>query len=582
MAEQHLRFGLFDLVYEDGFVRYISYGDAEILRKIYFALRDSNWVTIDFDVTNHQLVDTGSGFRITYTATNHVAGKNVFRWNVEIIGTSDGRLTFEVDGIALAAFTRNRAGICVLHTLPGSEVVITRPDGSTYQTYFAREVSPHQPYLNIRKFEWETVGQVRAQLEFEGDVFETEDQRNWSDASFKTYSTPLSVPYPVTLKAGDKVRQKVTFSIQDTGLPKKHEIGVVNVFYYDDKFTFPSIGADFGGRKLAEPGDVQQLTHLKFDHLRIELDLQKADWHSKLKDGVAEAKSISADVFLHLVLGTSFEEQWKEFRGRIDSSILASVKAVAISPSDRKANMQLLLDHMLPRVTQLFPGAKIGAGFTSYFTELNRNRFDYSGLDFVTYSSNPQVHAKDTNTIIENLPAQLDVVQSALALSNQTPVRVGPVTLRPRFNPDAKPGSEVEEAGLPYKYDPRQASKMAAGWMLASIGYLAEGGAESLTLLESHGMAGYFLANGDEAHRDFAYDHKVFPVYEAMRKLKELSPRYVLRTSSRIPRYVTALVVEGDTGKTVILINHRNTNVKVTGPQGIVELDPYEYRFIPQ
>lgn len=30
--------------------------------------------------------------------------------------------------------------------------------------------------------------------EFEGDVFEMEDQRNWTDASYKTYCTPWGCP----------------------------------------------------------------------------------------------------------------------------------------------------------------------------------------------------------------------------------------------------------------------------------------------------------------------------------------------------------------------------------------------------
>jgi hypothetical protein len=46
-------------------------------------------------------------------------------------------------------------------------------------------------------------------LSFIGDVFETEDQRNWTDASFKTYSTPLSRPFPVSVAAGTVVRQSV-------------------------------------------------------------------------------------------------------------------------------------------------------------------------------------------------------------------------------------------------------------------------------------------------------------------------------------------------------------------------------------
>ena len=39
-------------------------------------------------------------------------------------------------------------------------------------------------------------------FEFEGDLFEMEDQRNWTDASFKTYCTPLGSGIPHGLTAG--------------------------------------------------------------------------------------------------------------------------------------------------------------------------------------------------------------------------------------------------------------------------------------------------------------------------------------------------------------------------------------------
>ena len=39
----------------------------------------------------------------------------------------------------------------------------------------------------------------------EGDSFEMEDQRNWTDASFKVYGTPLKNLSPVEVKTGTKI-----------------------------------------------------------------------------------------------------------------------------------------------------------------------------------------------------------------------------------------------------------------------------------------------------------------------------------------------------------------------------------------
>ena len=40
-----------------------------------------------------------------------------------------------------------------------------------------------------------------------------EDQRNWTDASFKTYSTPLELPFPVELSAGEQIRQRFVLGL---------------------------------------------------------------------------------------------------------------------------------------------------------------------------------------------------------------------------------------------------------------------------------------------------------------------------------------------------------------------------------
>ncbi len=48
----------------------------------------------------------------------------------------------------------------------------------------------------------------------EGDAFEMEDQRNWADASFKTYVRPLSKPRPYVIAKGAADRQRITVSVE--------------------------------------------------------------------------------------------------------------------------------------------------------------------------------------------------------------------------------------------------------------------------------------------------------------------------------------------------------------------------------
>ena len=83
---------------------------------------------------------------------------------------------------------------------------------------FPDTISPHQPFIDLRSINtWPGPG-LEVRVSMEGDTFETEDQRNWTDASNKTYGTPLRLPYPVQLKIGDRVRQSVTIEISGSAL----------------------------------------------------------------------------------------------------------------------------------------------------------------------------------------------------------------------------------------------------------------------------------------------------------------------------------------------------------------------------
>ena len=79
----------------------------------------------------------------------------------------------------------------------------------------------------------------------------------------------------------------------------------------------------------------------------------------------------------------------------------------------------------------------VGGGTRAYFTELNRATLPLDAMDVVSYTLNPQVHAFDNASMTETLAAQPETVRSARAIVGDRPLVVGPITLRPRFNPNA-------------------------------------------------------------------------------------------------------------------------------------------------
>ena len=106
----------------------------------------------------------------------------------------------------------NRLGLVVLHppAVAGADLVIGGANGGERRTAFPESVSPHQPAMDIRSLAWTHDG-VATTATFDGDVFEMEDQRNWTDASYKTYSTPLERPFPVVIADGAVIEQAVVF-----------------------------------------------------------------------------------------------------------------------------------------------------------------------------------------------------------------------------------------------------------------------------------------------------------------------------------------------------------------------------------
>ena len=128
-------------------------------------------------------------------------------------------------------FATNRTGLVVLHPpqLAGEALRVTHTDGTTEEVAFPRAISPHQPVLDIAQLSWLHAGS-EVSVAFDGDVFEMEDQRNWSDASYKTYSRPLAIPFPYTIAAGDRVRQSVQIDVREiTASGSSHDPDLVRL-----------------------------------------------------------------------------------------------------------------------------------------------------------------------------------------------------------------------------------------------------------------------------------------------------------------------------------------------------------------
>jgi len=140
-----------------------------------------------------------------------------FRYSAEIVGKAEGRLVFRAKGRAVTDFVTNRTGFVLLHPLEG---VAGRParvehvDGRTVDASFPELIDPVQPMMDLRAITHEAGPGLQVTCRMEGDTYEMEDQRNWTDASYKTYVRPLALPWPYTLAAGTELEQSVTVTVE--------------------------------------------------------------------------------------------------------------------------------------------------------------------------------------------------------------------------------------------------------------------------------------------------------------------------------------------------------------------------------
>src|SRR4051812_33158878 len=209
-----LRAGSLTAEFDAGNLRHIRVGGVEVIRAVSFIVRDRNWGTYNPVISDLKTEETDDGFTVRYEAVTGDDSQS-FRYRAEIEGNRDGRLVFRCKGKAVTDFVTNRTGFVVLHPagVAGLPVEIERVSGETVRGKFPELIDPVQPMMDLRALTHEAAPGLRVTCRMEGDTFEMEDQRNWTDASYKTYVRPLALPWPYALSAGTELEQSVTVTV---------------------------------------------------------------------------------------------------------------------------------------------------------------------------------------------------------------------------------------------------------------------------------------------------------------------------------------------------------------------------------
>jgi hypothetical protein len=457
-------------------IRNVTYQGAQIIDLLYTAIRPWDWSTLDPDEHNEVVEISGENCLITITDNfvGSMQGKTVL--NLQ----PNGKFSVYYQLTGLGKFEIQRWGVCFcLHTgdWMGSKVSAS---GNTYS--LLKEISPQRvidgvtqglfPASNDMYF----VAPDKRSLKVEstGKVLEAEDQRNWTDNTYKIYSGSLAEPRPFVIEKGAQWEQRVEFEVTPPATSPLDGSKIIAT----EIAALPRIGVQFNGEPILPSDDLEKaLFILDIDHIRInEESLTAQKIVTVSKSGLTlEAALLSSND------GAELAKEVEHLSARVPAGSRLLI---------HRQNRQIVQEKDLPNNETLntyIPGSD------AYLVDLHREKFEFG--DAVSYSMVPTVHSTDPETIFKTLYTQKESIEFAQKFVAQQ-VSVSPITFSTRGNPEtghlrqnritfAQPGTAEQIKEL-----------RAAAWTLGSIYALASAGAYSGTWHELCGEYGIIYNEG--------------------------------------------------------------------------------------
>ncbi|RWY73134.1 hypothetical protein EHI46_14250 [Rhizobium leguminosarum] len=572
-----LRAGKLEADLANGNLRTIRYDGTEVLRAISYLVRDPDWGTHSPVIVDLRIEQSDNRFTVAYRARCEGPDDTRLVIDVRITGSAD-RLDFEAEAITETGFETNRCGFCILHPIvgvAGSPATVEHVDGRIVVTRFPDVIEPWQPFKDMRAITHAIMPDVQAECRMEGDTFEMEDQRNWSDASYKTYVRPLALPWPYQIAANQPVRQKTSLVLRDIGGSTRHPPaaasgGAIKLELGARTGAMPDIGV------IVTPEEADATLSAK--SVLSEIAPQELLFHFDpgAGHGVDALRRFAAIAAVHrgrstleiaLPCTSSPSSEVAEIARQMR---LAEFRpdAIMISPSvDRQSTPPGStwpecppLDEVYTAARAAFPGIRIGGGMLSYFTELNRKRVPDGQLDFVSHCTNPIVHAADDLSVMQTLEALPFITRSVRAIYGDRPYRIGPSTIPMRQNPygsrtmDNPSGARVPMANR----DPRHNGRFAEAFALGYAIRVLDAGLECLTLSALSGPFGLIAGPAEPTEQGGRR-----PLFNTVRTLSRLAGASWQACVSSSPSEVLSFVARDAAGARLHVVNLTGEERKV-------------------
>jgi hypothetical protein len=187
----------------------------------------------------------------------------------------------------------------------------------------------------------------------------------------------------------------------------------------------------------------------------------------------------------------------------------------------------------------------------AYFTELNRKRPPIGALDYVTFTTCPNVHAADDLSVMQTLLAVPHMIRSTRAFMGEgLPCRIGPSQLGCRENPYGKSTAPNEANGRVClsRIDPRQRGLFNAAWTVGYFAACAYHGIEAVALGELTGPFGHVYRKADfvQPWYDQHDGGMAYPAFHVVAGLSKLNSATLLSVETSGANNIAAIAAEKD------------------------------------
>lgn len=496
-----LRSGTVTAVVEDGELRDITMNGVLVASRIYLAVRDPSWNSVPYVVEDVAVTDFPGGVDVRLDGVSRLDGENL-PWQLTAALREDS-LSVDLWLQATRAALVNRAGLCVLlpiETFAEGGYRLDGPDGPTGR--FELLVEPQvidadgtthamTRTFHEAKLDLPTGGTVR--LSARGPAFEIEDQRNWTDGSWKAYAPSISAGFPYELAEGDLVEQGMTLHFNGGPATPSSWTPVDESRYTVQVSDLPA-GRMTGIGVLVDPvrvlGSTQlsvALRELGLAHVRVDV----------VGDLAQRSATIDAAFDLSDRLGTPVELAFHA--GALGGDGLDLMARAIVANPEGVCRILILSPSSLVRyqVTQRLgtesgslSGCPVYLGAPGFFAEWNRDRPEAADPHGVVFGCSPQVHLGDDGTIMASAATYRFLASTIHSLLPGAPIVASPVTLRTIDGPYPRQAFQSDQ---PLDLDTRLSTAIGAAWVLTTVTEASFAGIDAITIQAAvgpHGVLG--------------------------------------------------------------------------------------------